>query len=171
MLTSESYELHGDYICEAEQYERKYRKWLKQRYLQMRGSSKTALYSFLRREEIGKALGSTRHSSVYCLHIRGEAGSQYVFMQFMECTNFNEGADEMLTCLCLRWSTDNIMDHIRAGIDGGRTWKRKKIEEWLGVVAFVNIRGCVSVVTLDYGISPSTSALFLRQHRLYINRF
>lgn len=47
-------------------------------------------------------------------------GSEYTVVQYIESSEFNYSADDVLKCPCLRWSTADEVDHSRGGIDGAR---------------------------------------------------
>lgn len=65
---------------------------------------------------------------------RGDAtSSDHVYVHRMKSTEFIDLTDVVLRCVCLRWSTDNEMDHSRGGTDESKTWNRKKEEEWFGI--------------------------------------
>lgn len=50
---------------------------------------------------------------------------EYALIQYMECTDVDDGADDVLSCVRLRRSIDNEVGHSLKETHGGKNSRRK----------------------------------------------
>jgi hypothetical protein len=102
--------------------------------------------------------------------ITTEPKKQFAFVQFMEVTKCLTTVDEALGCVCLRWATEDNIDHT---VDPSTHIRAGQIEtaEWYGLVPFDSIVGTVQVLRSNIPIPPFTSQIPWPLHRFHINRF
>jgi len=95
---------------------------------------------------------------------------QYAFVQFMEVTECSTTVDEVLGCVCLRWATEDNIDHT---LDPSAHIRAGHIEtaEWYGLVPFDSLVGTVQVLRANIPIPPFTTQIPWPLHRFHINRF
>ena len=106
-------------------------------------------------------------------HLKGitnHPAKEYAFVQFMEVTSCLTKVDEVLGCVCLRWATDDNIDHT---LDPSTHIRAGHIEtaEWYGLVPFDSLIGTVQVLRANIPISPFTSPIPWPLHRFHVNRF
>jgi len=110
-------------------------------------------------------------AKVLCLfHISiGGRREECAFVQYMQCTPPVDEVDDLLRCVCLRWATDDGIDHTVLPVPSrGRP---VVVGEWYGIEPMQSILGTVHVLRSNFAVAPFTSELPWSHHRFYINRF
>lgn len=93
-----------------------------------------------------------------------------VFVQYMTVTSPKDGVDQSLRCICLRWETEDGIDH---SLDSMRNVQKDSLfaGEWYGLVPFHSICGTCHILRSNVAIQPFTEQLPWTHHRFYVNRF
>lgn len=99
-----------------------------------------------------------------------EMSSACTFLQTMKRNEFVDSGDERLKCMCLRFKTDDEIDHSRVGTHESRSSKQKRVGQRLGTEPFVSIIASVPVMRSNYSILLFFSVLHWSLHRFYMNR-
>ena len=93
---------------------------------------------------------------------------EYAFVKFFMCTPPKDEIDNILNCVCLRWETEDGIDHSSEEITGSDTITAG---EQYGVVPLKSICGTCDIIRSNYAIHPFTQELPWTHHRFYVNRF
>jgi len=94
---------------------------------------------------------------------------ELAFVQFMQCTPPLDHVDDILQCVCLRWATEDGVDHTVTPVP---TRGRPVLAgDWYGIEPVQSILGTVHVVRSNFAVSPYTQELPWSHHRFYVNRF
>lgn len=96
--------------------------------------------------------------------------AEYALLQWTGCSDLQDHIDDWIGWVCLRWSTNDEMDHMR----GSEKVRRKRwslfIGEGIGVDSHSTTEGTVSVLQINY-ISWSSGGQHWPQHQLYLLGF
>ena len=95
---------------------------------------------------------------------------QLAFVQYMCVSKPLNGVDQALGCVCLRWDTEDGVDHT---LHTSSVLRHDHIHAgaWFGLVPFHSIVGTVPVLRSNISIQPFTNPLPWPLHRFRINRF
>lgn len=95
----------------------------------------------------------------------------FIFLQYVECTNLLEPLDERVACDCLRWRADDEQYQTRSSDTAQKMRSLSAVGEQFCVEPLISTCGSVCVVPSKYGIQPVTESLLWTQHSFYMNRF
>lgn len=73
--------------------------------------------------------------------------------------------------MCIRWSSNDKVDHTTESRGDSKTVKWLKVGEWFGVEPFDTINETENVVWSNPGLKPFAQGLHWPDWRLYVNRF
>ena len=91
------------------------------------------------------------------------------FVQYMQSTQPIDAVDRELKCLCLRWATEDEIDHTLSDVpDDGQP---VEVGKWFGIEHVDSIMGSVHVVRSNFTVHPFTPEIPWSHHRFYVNRF
>jgi len=95
---------------------------------------------------------------------------EYAYVRFIITTTPLHEIDKKLGCVCLRWETEDGIDHT---LEKNCTMENEVISsgENYGLVQFQSICGTMQLIRSNYGIQPFTDELPWTHHRFYVNRF
>lgn len=96
-------------------------------------------------------------------------GTEYVFVQFMECTLALVEVDSKLSCAFVMWSSTNEEDNTTVGVEGLTTRTELNRAACIGVEPFSAIRGMSHLVWDGHRISPLSKTLRWPYHGFYVN--
>lgn len=100
-----------------------------------------------------------------------ELTTDYAYVQYMEVTRPLDYVDEVLNCVCLRWSTADEIDHTIPCLSNMRNSGNSSSSPWFGLVKANTVLGSVHVVRQKYEVKPFTKHIAWEEQRFYINRF
>lgn len=93
---------------------------------------------------------------------------EMAFVKYMDVVKSLDKAEDMLGCLCLRWSTDDDVDYT----NGKQSLNmRKPPAPWYDVVDFNSVQSVVHVVRQRYELVEDTHRKHWATHRYCLNRF
>lgn len=124
----EAWARNGNQICEVEKNKNEVQRIFEM--IQAGAGYGHNRFIFCERGEVQKALCSAGFLLLCVQTIEGGASSKYSFVQYVERTEFNDGAVKLLKCGCLQWSKDDGSLHSKSGAYRARKWKQKKLGEW-----------------------------------------
>lgn len=96
---------------------------------------------------------------------------EMAFVQYMEFTPPIDNVDDILNCLCLRWSTSDEIDYTQPGAENKPVHNILETGEWYDIIDFNTICSSVHVLRSNFGIDSFTQQLPWPRQRFYINRF
>ena len=89
-------------------------------------------------------------------------------VKYYQVTKPKDTIDRVLNCVCLRWETEDDIDHT---IQDVPTSKTIEAGERFGLISFQSICGVIHVVRANYAIHPFFKEIPWPYHRFYVNRF
>lgn len=93
---------------------------------------------------------------------------ELAFVKYMDVVKPLDGAEQILGCVCLRWSTDDDVDY---SILDNSVNARKPPAQWFDIVDYDNIQSVVQVVRQRYEIGEEACRKHWATHRFCLNRF
>ena len=100
--------------------------------------------------------------------VEKEYRKEFALVRFFTCTPPQDDIDKILDCVCLRWETEDGIDHSSSMVKNKDTILAG---EQYGLIPFQSICGTCHVIRGNYGIYPYTQQLPWTHHRFYVNRF
>lgn len=97
-------------------------------------------------------------------------GTEYFFLQKMECTAVLNEVDKELRCVSLRWGATDEEDY--DAVAGQELNNRTELNAgvWYAVESSSAIRGLLQIVRSNYGMPPLSRALPCPYHRFLVSR-
>jgi len=93
---------------------------------------------------------------------------QMALVKYYQVTKPMDAIDRALKCVCLRWETEDDIDHTLEPVPNSDTIE---VGERFGLVSFQSICGVAHVVRANYAIQPFSKEIPWPYHRFYVNRF
>jgi hypothetical protein len=93
---------------------------------------------------------------------------EVAMVQYLTCTQPADDIDNTLDCICLRWETEDGLDHSTKNVDHARTIEAG--EEY-GLIPFHSICGTCDLIRSNYAIHPFMKEIPWTHHKFYVNRF
>ena len=91
---------------------------------------------------------------------------EFALIQYMTCTAPLNKSEEALGCLCLRWETEDEIDHtLKPDMEEVETG------EWYGMIPINSICGTCQIVRSNIAFDPFRKPLPWINHRFFVNRF
>ena len=93
---------------------------------------------------------------------------ELAFLKYFICSAPVDEVDKILNCICLRWETEDGIDH---SLSPGSLGQHILAGEHYGLASFQSLCGVAHIVRSNYGIHPFTEELPWTHHRFHVNRF
>lgn len=93
---------------------------------------------------------------------------EFALVKFFTCCRPTDNIDKILGCICLRWETEDGLDHSNSVFKDKDTIRAG---EQYGLIPFQSICGTCQVIRSNYGIHPYSEELPWTHHKFYVNRF
>lgn len=99
---------------------------------------------------------------------RHSESREYSFLKYVEVPCLIDAVDEMLRCLCLRWSTDGKVDHSPGRGTGASDRGYLDVGIWFGMKSLQKLRGCVNELRANHAIQPFTRRIPWPLRRFFV---
>lgn len=93
---------------------------------------------------------------------------EVAMVRYFTCTQPTDEIDNILDCICLRWETEDGIDHSKKNV--GHESMIEAGEEY-GLIPFQSICGTCELIRSNYAIHPFTTEIPWTHHKFYVNRF
>ena len=93
---------------------------------------------------------------------------QVSFLRYFHVTEPSDQIDRILGCICLRWETEDGVDHTKRQ---NRLQSSISVGEQYGLVSFQSLCGVVHIIRSNYALPPFSKELPWPYHKFYVNKF